>query len=155
METSTTQEPAGAAGQESAAPGYEVRAIGWVRSPLVDPASAPLQGDEGSPDAWLVFEPTVGDGLRDVEVGSEILVLTWLDQARRDVLVTRPRDDPARPERGVFSTRSPDRPNPIGLHRIQVVAIEGGTRMKVRNLEAVEGTPIVDVKPLLGRAAER
>jgi tRNA-Thr(GGU) m(6)t(6)A37 methyltransferase TsaA len=115
---------------------------------------APKQGDEGSPEASLVFDQGVSDGLRGVQVGAEIILLTWLDRARRDVLVVHPRGDLARQEVGVFSTRSPDRPNPIGLHRVLVVAIDG-TRVLVRNLEAIDGTPILDVKPVLGPVAER
>jgi tRNA-Thr(GGU) m(6)t(6)A37 methyltransferase TsaA len=128
--------------------GYVVRPIGRVESPLVDKDAAPKQGDEGSPDAWLVFEPAVREGLADLEVGTEVLVLTWLDRADRDVLAVHPRDDPAVPLRGVFSTRSADRPNPVGLHRVEIVAIQGA-RVRVRNLEALDGTPIVDVKPVL------
>lgn len=115
---------------------------------MVDRRAAPKQGHEGSPDAWLLFDPAVHEGLRDLRVGSEIIVLTWLDRASRDVLVTRPRDDPANPELGVFSTRSPDRPNPIGLHQVEVLSIDD-TRIQVRNLEAIDGTPIIDVKPVL------
>jgi tRNA-Thr(GGU) m(6)t(6)A37 methyltransferase TsaA len=133
--------------------GHQVVPIGWVESPLTDRAQAPRQGDEGAPAAWLVFEPEVAEGLRDIAAGTEIIVLTWLDRAARDVLVTRPRGDPARPVTGVFSTRSPDRPNPIGLHRVQVVATEG-LRILVRPLEALDQTPIIDVKPVLG-AVER
>lgn len=129
--------------------------IGRVESPLVDLASAPPQGDEGAPDAWLVFEPRVLEGLEGLRPGDEIIVLTWLHRARRDVLRVHPRGDPARPEQGVFGTRSPDRPNPIGLHRVEILAIEG-SRVRVRNLEAVDGTPVVDVKPLLsGEVGER
>lgn len=127
---------------------YVVEPIGWVESPLTEPASAPLQGDEGAPDAWLVFTPAVGRGLSDLEVGTEVLVLTWLHLAGRDVLAVHPRGDPTRPVTGVFSTRSPDRPNPVGLHRVEIAAVEG-LRVRVRNLEAVDGTPIVDVKPVL------
>ena len=134
--------------------GYEVVPIGWVESPLRDRAQAPRQGDEGAPDAWLVFQPEVAEGLRDLAPGAEILVLTWLDRAARDVLVTRPRDDPALPPTGVFSTRSPDRPNPIGLHRVQVIATEG-LRILVGPLEALDRTPVIDVKPVMGDAAER
>jgi tRNA-Thr(GGU) m(6)t(6)A37 methyltransferase TsaA len=134
--------------------GYEIIPIGWVESPLTDLAQAPRQGDEGAPDAWLVFEPAIAEGIRDITAGADVLVLTWLDRADRNVLVTRPRDDPARPPTGVFSTRSPDRPNPIGLHRVEVVRTEG-LRMLVRRLEALDGTPIVDVKPVLDRVAER
>lgn len=129
---------------------YEVRAIGRVVSPLVDRASAPKQGHEGAPDAWIEFEADMADGLRDLHVGAEILVLTWLDRARRDVLVVHPRDDPANPEAGVFSTRSADRPNPIGLHQVEILAVDG-LRVEVRHLEALDGTPVLDVKPVLRR----
>ncbi len=134
--------------------GYQVVPIGWVESPLKDRAQAPRQGDEGAPDAWLVFEPEVAEAIRDLAAGTEIIVLTWLDRAVRDVLVTRPRDDPAHLPVGVFSTRSPDRPNPIGLHRVQVVATEG-LRILVRPLEALDRTPVIDVKPVLDGTAER
>jgi tRNA-Thr(GGU) m(6)t(6)A37 methyltransferase TsaA len=133
---------------------YQVVPIGWVESPLTDRAQAPRQGEEGAPDAWLVFEPGVAEGMRDLEPGTEILVLTWLDRAARDVLVTRPRDDPARPLTGVFSTRSPDRPNPIGLHRVRIVATDG-LWVLVRPLEALDKTPVLDVKPVLDKTAER
>jgi tRNA-Thr(GGU) m(6)t(6)A37 methyltransferase TsaA len=126
-----------------------VRPVGRVVSSLTDPAAAPKQGDEGAPDAWLVFEPAVADALDGLRAGDEILVLTWLHLARRDVLKVHPRDDPARPLAGVFSTRSADRPNPIGLHRVMVAAVEPG-RLRVRGLEAVDGTPVLDVKPVLG-----
>src|SRR4029453_976837 len=101
---------------------YEIRPIGWVECPLVDRDLAPKQGDEGAPDAWLVFDPTMRAAIRNLEVGIEMIVLTWLDRARRDVLVVHPRGDPNNPMRGVFSTRSPDRPNPIGLHNWQTLA---------------------------------
>ena len=133
---------------------YELQPIGWVESPLVDRDLAPRQGDEGAPDAWLVFDQNVREAIRDFEIGTEILVLTWLDRARRDVLVVHPRGDEENPMRGVFSTRSPDRPNPIGLHTVRILAIEG-SRIHVRNLEALDGTPIVDVKPLLEPLGER
>lgn len=129
-------------------PRFEVVAIGRVESPLIDPASAPKQGDEGAPEASLVFEPAVLEGLDGIGVGDEVIVLTWLDRARRDVMRVHPRGDVSRAQRGVFSTRSPHRPNPIGLHRVEVLSIDGG-RVRVRNLEAVEGTPIVDLKPVL------
>jgi len=134
---------------------FEVIPIAVVESPLTDRASAPRQGDEGAPDAWLVFEPRVLAGLEGIEPGDELLVLTWLDRADRDVLRVRPRGDPTRPVQGVFNTRSPDRPNPIGLHRVEVLAIDGA-RFQVRNLEALDGTPVLDVKPVLDRdVAER
>jgi tRNA-Thr(GGU) m(6)t(6)A37 methyltransferase TsaA len=127
---------------------YELRPIGHVESPLVDPETAPKQGFEGSPDAWLVFNVDVTRAIRDLAIGAEVFVLTWLHQARCDVLAVHPRGDPRNPETGVFSTRSQDRPNPIGLHRVQITAIDG-PRVLVRDFEAVDGTPIVDVKPVL------
>jgi tRNA-Thr(GGU) m(6)t(6)A37 methyltransferase TsaA len=133
---------------------YKLQPIGWVESPLVDRDAAPRQGDEGAPDAWLVFDPGMRTGIRDLRVGTEIIVLTWLDRARRDVQVVHPRGDLGNPVRGVFSTRSPDRPNPIGLHSVQIVAIDD-TRIRVRNLEALDRTPIVDIKPLLEPLGER
>jgi tRNA-Thr(GGU) m(6)t(6)A37 methyltransferase TsaA len=126
----------------------EATPIGWVRSPLTDPASAPKQGHEGSPEAWLEFEPEMREALADLEVGDLVIVLTWLDRARRDMLSVHPRDDPANPLTGVFKTRSADRPNPIGLHEVEIAAIEGD-RFRVRDLEAVDGTPILDLKPVL------
>ncbi len=127
---------------------YQVRPIGWVESSLVVPADAPNQGYQGAPDAWLVISAEVREGIRDLQVGSEIFVLTWLHQSRRDELATQPGDDPTGPERGVFSTRSPARPNPVGLHRATVVAIESG-RLRVSPLEAINGTPLVDIKPVI------
>lgn len=132
----------------------ELVAIGRVESPLKDRAGAPKQGDEGAPGAWLVFEARMAAGLHGIAAGDELLVLTWLDRARRDILRVHPRGDPARPEQGVFNTRSPDRPNPIGLHRVTVVAIDG-LRVRVDALEALDGTPIVDVKPRLANVDER
>ena len=129
-------------------PTFEVTPIGTVRSPLTDLAAAPKQGDEGAPEAWLEFEPAVLGGLDGLEPGAQIVILTWLHRASRDVLRVHPRSDPSRPQQGVFSTRSPDRPNPIGLHRVEIVAIDG-SRLRVRSLEAVDGTPVIDVKPVL------
>jgi tRNA-Thr(GGU) m(6)t(6)A37 methyltransferase TsaA len=128
--------------------GIEIKPVGWVESSLTDRAAAPKQGSEGAPEAWLVFEPGLVEALHGIEIGDEILVLTWLDRGRRDVLQTHPRDDPANPLQGVFNTRSPDRPNPIGLHPVTVVAIDGA-RVRVSELEALDGTPILDVKPVL------
>jgi tRNA-Thr(GGU) m(6)t(6)A37 methyltransferase TsaA len=108
---------------------YELRPIGRVESPLVRRADAPRQGDEGAPPVWLVFEPAVADGIGDLSPGDRIIVLTWFARAARDVLRTRPGGDPAAPERGVFSTRSPDRPNPIGLHRVEVLALDGSLHL--------------------------
>lgn len=127
--------------------------IGHVESTLADPALAPKQGSEGAPEAWLVFRESVRDGLRELAAGDEIIVLTWLHRADRAVLRVHPRDDPARPRMGVFGTRSADRPNPVGLHRVRILAVDG-LRIHVRDMEAVDGTPIIDVKPLLC-AAER
>jgi tRNA-Thr(GGU) m(6)t(6)A37 methyltransferase TsaA len=132
----------------------ELVAIGRVESPLTDRAAAPKQGDEGAPEAWLVFEREFADALDGIAAGDEMLVLTWLDRAQRDVLKVHPRSDPANPIQGVFNTRSPDRPNPIGLHRVTVAEV-AGTRLRVRELEAIDGTPIVDLKPVLRTIAER
>jgi tRNA-Thr(GGU) m(6)t(6)A37 methyltransferase TsaA len=129
---------------------FDLTPIGRVESPLTDPASAPRQGDEGAPDAWLAFEPAVLEGLEGLRPGDELIVLTWLHHARRSVLRVHPRGDASRTEQGVFSTRSPHRPNPIGLHRVEIVSIDSG-RILVRNLEAVDGTPVLDVKPVLSR----
>jgi len=127
---------------------FAVKAIGRVESSLTDLESAPRQADEGAPEAWLVFEPEMLEGLASIRPGDEVIVISWLDRARRDVLSVHPRGDTARAKEGVFSTRSPHRPNPIGLHRVEITAIEG-PRLRVRSLEALDGTPIVDVKPIL------
>lgn len=127
-----------------------VRPIGRVESSLTDRAAAPKQGFEGAPEAWLVFDADAVEGLEGIEPGDELIVLTWLDRADRDVLRVHPRDDAANPLRGVFGTRSADRPNPIGLHEVRVVSIADG-RLLVSDLEALDGTPIVDLKPVIGR----
>lgn len=127
---------------------FELKTIGRIESPLTDLDSAPRQPDEGAPAAWLVFEPEVLEGLRGIRPGDRVLLLTWLDRARRDVLSVHPRGDTSKPQEGVFSTRSPHRPNPIGLHPVEITDIDG-RRMRVRNLEALDGTPIIDIKPLL------
>jgi tRNA-Thr(GGU) m(6)t(6)A37 methyltransferase TsaA len=133
---------------------YLVEPLGHVESPLVGLEDAPRQGDEGAPEAWLVFEARVVDGLRDIRAGSRMLVLTWLDRARRDVLAVHPRGDTSRPLTGVFSTRSPDRPNPIGLHEVTVLDIRE-LRIRVSGLEALNGTPILDIKPVLEPEGQR
>jgi tRNA-Thr(GGU) m(6)t(6)A37 methyltransferase TsaA len=122
--------------------------IGVVQSSITSLEASPRQGDEGAPDAWLAIAPEFAPALDGLAPGDDILVLTWLDRARRDVLRVHPRGDRARPEEGVFATRSPQRPNPIGLHRVTVVAIDG-PRVHVRPLEALDGTPVVDIKPVL------
>jgi tRNA-Thr(GGU) m(6)t(6)A37 methyltransferase TsaA len=133
---------------------YEVEPIGRVESPLVDRASAPKQGDQGGPDAWLIIDERFREGLFGLEAGAEVIVLTWLDRAERDVLLVHPRGDLANPLQGVFNTRSPDRPNPIGLHRVRILGIQGN-RIHVNNLEALDRTPIVDLKPVPDRIGER
>jgi len=125
-----------------------VKVIGRVASPLTDIGLAPRQADEDAPEAWLVFEPELLEGLRSLRPGDEVIVITWLDRARRDVLSVHPRGDTSRAIEGVFSTRSPHRPNPIGLHQVEITAIDG-PRVRVRGLEALDGTPILDVKPVL------
>lgn len=127
---------------------YEVRPIAHVESALTDLAAAPMQGHEGAPDAWLVFAEDVLDALGGLAVGDRVILLSWFDRADRDVLRTHPRSDASVPMRGVFATRSPDRPNPIGLHEVEILEIDG-PRMRVRPLEAIDGTPIVDIKPVL------
>ena len=133
---------------------YEVRPVAWVESPLRDRAQAPRQGFLGSPPAWLTVEPDVAEGIRDLRPGDQVIVLTWLDRGRRDELATVPGDNPTGPSRGVFSTRSPNRPNPIGLHRTKIIAVEG-LRIQVSELEALDGTPVIDIKPVIDPVAER
>jgi tRNA-Thr(GGU) m(6)t(6)A37 methyltransferase TsaA len=131
-----------------------LRPVGRVESPLRDRADAPRQGDEGAPDAWIVIEPQYASALAGLEPDAEAIVLTWLDRADRDVLAVHPRGETDRPLTGVFQTRSPDRPNPIGLHRVRILAI-AGTRLAVRNLEALDGTPVLDLKAALGDLGDR
>ena len=127
---------------------YTIEPIGVVRSELTQLEDAPMQGDEGAPEAWLEFTPQAAQGLMGIQPGNELIVLTWLHLAQRDVLQVHPRGDLNRPLTGVFATRSPDRPNPIGLHRVSVLEITG-QKLRVVPLEAINGTPIVDIKPVL------
>ena len=127
----------------------ELTQIGHVESGLRDRAAAPRQGNEGAPDAWLVIDEGLVDGLNGLAVGDDVFLFTWLHMSRRDVLRVHPRDDTSSPMRGVFTTRSPERPNPIGLHRVRVLELDG-RRIRVSDLEALDGTPIVDIKPVLG-----
>ena len=132
----------------------QLEPVGTVESSLIDRETAPKQGDEGAPEAWLVFESRLAEALDGIAVGDDLLVLTWLDRARRDVLRVHPRGNPANAEQGVFNTRSPDRPNPIGLHRVTVTRIEGA-RLDVRPLEVIDGTPVVDIKPVLDQSNDQ
>lgn len=129
-------------------PSYRIEPVGSVRSALTRLEDAPMQGDEGAPEAWLDIKPQAAKGLAGIQVGDELMVLTWLHLAERDVLEVHPRGDVNRPLTGVFATRSPDRPNPIGLHRVSVLEVEDQA-LKVAPLEAIDGTPIVDIKPVL------
>lgn len=133
---------------------FTVRPIGRVASSHTSTADAPRQGDEGAPDAYLILDSDVQAGLDGIATGDEIIVLCWLHEADRSVLTVHPRGDLSRPEQGVFNTRSASRPNPIGLHRVRVLAVDGG-RVQVSGLEAIDGTPIVDLKPVLGSVEER
>jgi tRNA-Thr(GGU) m(6)t(6)A37 methyltransferase TsaA len=133
---------------------FELQQVARVESSLRDLAAAPRQGDEGAPDAWIVFDESVRDALADVKTGDELILITWFDRADRAVQKVHPRSDPTRPPTGVFSTRSPDRPNPLGLHRVTVLAVDN-LRLHVNNLEALDGTPIVDVKPVIGDITDR
>jgi tRNA-Thr(GGU) m(6)t(6)A37 methyltransferase TsaA len=129
-------------------PTITLRPIGKVESRLKEPSAAPKQADEGAPEAWLVIDQEFASGLTGLTAGDEVLVLTWLDRAQRDILVNHPRSDKSRPVAGVFTTRSPHRPNPIGLHQVTIAAVDG-PRVRVKSLEAVDGTPVLDIKGLL------
>jgi tRNA-Thr(GGU) m(6)t(6)A37 methyltransferase TsaA len=133
---------------------FDVWPIGTVESSLVDPRDAPRQGDEGAPSAVIRLQPGVKAAARDITAGEDLLVLTWLHLADRETLAVHPRSDESRPMTGVFSTRSPDRPNPIGLHRVRVLSV-AADRIEVDGLEAVDGTPVLDLKPVLGDQSER
>lgn len=124
--------------------------IGRVQSSLTEPAEAPKQGHEGAPDARIEVLPDFVEALDGIEPGDEVVLLTWFHQADREVLKVHPRDDPSNPLTGVFATRSADRPNPIGLHRVEVLEVEDERWLSVRGLEAIDGTPVIDIKPVLG-----
>jgi tRNA-Thr(GGU) m(6)t(6)A37 methyltransferase TsaA len=132
---------------------YLLHPIGFIQSPLKDRGKAPRQGREGAPDAWLEANAKVADGLERLEAGDEIIIITWFHKAHREVLKVHPRDDKNTPLTGVFATRSPDRPNPIGLHRVTVLEI-AGNKLKIGPIEAIDGTPVVDIKPVLSQAAD-
>lgn len=131
---------------------YTVEPIGYVRSTLTKLDDAPMQGDEGAPEAWLELTVSMAPALLGIRPGDELIMLTWLHLAERDVLQVHPRGDLSRPLTGVFATRSPDRPNPIGLHRVSVLEV-AEQKLKVVPLEAIDGTPIVDIKPVLAASA--
>lgn len=133
---------------------YTIEPIGVVRSELTSREAAPLQGDEGAPAAWLEITERVAPGLAGIAAGDELIILTWLHRAQRDMLQVHPRGRRDRPLMGVFATRSPDRPNPVGLHRVAVLEV-AGHRLKVAPMEAIDGTPIVDIKPVLASFDER
>jgi tRNA-Thr(GGU) m(6)t(6)A37 methyltransferase TsaA len=129
-------------------PLYTIEPIGFIRSELTRLEEAPMQGDEGAPEAWLELTPQAAQGLIGIKAGDELILLTWLHLAQRDVLQVHPRGDLNRPLTGVFATRSPDRPNPVGLHRVSVLEV-AEQKLRVARLEAMDGTPIVDIKPVL------
>ncbi len=132
---------------------YVLHPIGFIQSALTDRTQAPKQGNEGAPDAWLEVNSEVAEGIEGIGVGDEMIVITWFHESRRDVLKLHPRGDPNNPLTGVFATRSPDRPNPLGLHRVQVLEIIGN-RLKIGPIEAIDGTPVVDLKPVLPQSAD-
>jgi tRNA-Thr(GGU) m(6)t(6)A37 methyltransferase TsaA len=131
---------------------YSLYPIGFIHSSLKRLEDAPMQGHEGAPDAWLEVMPAVAEGLDGMAVGDKIIVITWFHQAQRDILKVHPRDDKTIPLTGVFATRSPDRPNPLGLHVVTVLEIDGNS-LKVGPLEAIDGTPVVDIKPVISQSA--
>jgi tRNA-Thr(GGU) m(6)t(6)A37 methyltransferase TsaA len=132
---------------------YSLNPIGFIRSSLKSREDAPRQGYEGAPDAWVEVAAGVTEGLHGVAAGQEIILITWFHAASRNVLKTHPRWDKTLPLTGVFMTRSPDRPNPLGLHRVKVLEVDG-RQLKVGPLEAIDGTPVVDIKPVLSESAD-
>ena len=133
---------------------YELRPIGRVHSTITRRKGAPRQGYEGAPDAWIEIDPAFLPALHLLVEGDEIIILTWLHEGRRDTLQVHPGRDPDAPLTGVFATRSPDRPNPIGLHRTTLLRIENGTRLHIHAVEAIDGTPVIDIKPVLDRSRD-
>jgi len=125
-----------------------LRPIGTIRSDLKDRKGAPRQGSEGAPDAWIDIFPWAAEALSGLTIGDELIVITWLHEAKRDVFKVHPRSNPNNPLTGVFATRSPDRPNPLGLHPIVLREMDG-LRLRVGPIEAINGTPVVDIKPVL------
>lgn len=132
---------------------YPLYPIGFISSSLKRREEALKLGSEGAPDAWLEVNPTVAQGLEGITTGTEIILITWFDKAHRDILKVHPRSDKNLPLTGVFATRSPDRPNPLGLHRVTVLEIDGNN-LKVGPLEAIDGTPVADIKPVLSQSAD-
>ncbi len=128
---------------------YLLRPVGFVRSKLKRRKDCPKQGYEGAPDAWVEVDCDFAEGLDGITPGSKVILVTWFHKATRNVLKLHPRDNKDRPLRGVFATRSPDRPNPVGLHRVEILQIDRPERIQVRPLEALDGTPIIDIKPIL------
>ncbi len=132
---------------------YTLYPIGFLKSPLKELKLAPMQGREGAPDAWIELHASFAEGLATLKVGDEIIVITWLHKAQRDILKVHPRGDESKPLAGVFATRSPDRPNPLGLHRVTIREI-AGEKLKVGPIEAIDGTPVIDIKPTLHRVVD-
>jgi tRNA-Thr(GGU) m(6)t(6)A37 methyltransferase TsaA len=128
---------------------YSLRPVGFVRSRLTSREEAPKQGSDGAPEAWVDIDPEFAEALDGIALGQEVVLVTWLHQGRRDVLQVHPRDNPENPLKGVFATRSPDRPDPIGLHHVRVLEIAESVRLRIAPLEALDGTPVIDVKPVL------
>ena len=133
---------------------YSLHPIGFVRSRIIARQDAPKQGSEGAPDAWLDMDPSIAEGLADIAAGQEVILLTWLHQGRRNILQVHPRGNPQNPLKSVFATRSPDRPNPIGIHRVRVLEITDAIHLRVEPLEVINGTPVLDIKPVLPRVAD-
>lgn len=132
---------------------YMIKPIGVIRSELSSREASPRQGYEGAPEAWLEVDSTVAEGLEGIAAGVEIIVITWFHQSHRDVLKVHPRGDKNKPLTGVFATRSPNRPNPLGLHRVTVLETDGN-RLRINQIEAIDGTPVVDIKPVLSQSAD-